>query len=135
MLGFTRKSTDGTHCAGEWVVALYAPLFPLRRYRLRIEEHSMDWTAGGTVTSRKYTILERTRLKPAEVLLTYLACWVLCPVVVLGPPALVFVGGLALGLPDNDLVGWVLFAIVFGWMCVGPALVFRAFNRRRDLPF
>ena len=104
-LGVKRDPRRSYHTATVWVTFFYAPILPLRRYRVKFGEDGA------------YTLMKRTPLSFAEVLECYVWCWMILPVVLLGP---LFLGITeiweSVGLPHWAQIPYIL--SIIAWICV-----------------
>lgn len=76
-LGATPGPAPDERFATEWFTFFFAPVIPLRRYRLRLLPHRGD----GFSVAR----LERTPVVGAEIVRTYVFGWLLIPLCVASP--------------------------------------------------
>lgn len=111
--GFTRKDAHGRYFGTRYFTVLYLPIVPLDRFYLA--EVSSDFQNRGVSqkTVTHYQIAGRSRLRGGEVLLTYLANWIVAPGIVLGPIALLL--GNADQLAESIGLMWVIFGFI-GWL-------------------
>lgn len=79
--GFTRKDESGYQFATRWYVFFGLPIVPLSRYYLR----EVDPTAQLNAMTPEYHFAGQSRLRFDEIVRTYLACWVIAPLVIVGP--------------------------------------------------
>ncbi|WP_434444479.1 hypothetical protein [Lentzea sp. E54] len=96
LLHNTRPDEHGRFFATRWFMLLF-PVVPLGRYHVRLAGE----TTGGGFTSvsvtTAYQLLGRSRLRPVEILRTYLMFWVVMPVMFVGP----IIAGIALQDPNS----------------------------------
>ncbi|MFD8597851.1 hypothetical protein ACFV1L_22880 [Kitasatospora sp. NPDC059646] len=89
MLGRTRVDADGACFATRWFTAAMLPIVPLGRYYLKVGETVDVAGRGGASTSTtQYLFLGEARLRPSEILRTYLFFWVLVPLLTALPVTL-----------------------------------------------
>ncbi len=128
-LGFGYKQPDGSHNATEWFVLNLMPIIPLRRYQLEVGKTRYASGAVGSTLTTEYLVLGRTRLRPLEVLATYLTWWIVVPGIALAP--LVAASQLTAG--DGSQSGVL---VVFGlvWLLAFPITLMVVSKRARGLP-
>jgi hypothetical protein len=121
LLAPTAADTSGAYFITMWFTVI-GPLVPIARFYVRSAEPDPLTGVYPIGAQSHYDLLGRSPLVPAEVLRTYLYCWVLAPLVVLGPlvPLLLriddvwaAIGGWAFGLVIVALAG-TLFALMYG---------------------
>ncbi|WP_051791612.1 hypothetical protein [Amycolatopsis jejuensis] len=128
--GFTREDADGWRFATRWLTALGLPLVPLERYYLRevkTLDAMLDAVRGLPWTHRKrYELSGQSRLRAAEILRTYLFCWVAGPVFIALPVALL------LSFADElaESAGVFLLVILFGSVLAGSIMGLSALHAR-----
>ncbi|WP_240522035.1 hypothetical protein [Amycolatopsis vastitatis] len=83
LLGPTARDASGMHFKTAWI-SILLPLFPIARYYLQ----EVGSLSTGMSTTTRYTIVGRSRIVGAEVVRTYLYCWLVAPLVGAGPAAL-----------------------------------------------
>lgn len=126
-LGFSKRQPDGTHTATEWAVAIL-PVCPLRRHQLVVGTTTGHYHRGAISYVTPYRIVASTRLRPLEILATYLTWWVLVPGIAVAPIVL-------LSRSDSqasDGFGPNLLAIL--WLFFVPAGIERSARQVRQLP-
>lgn len=79
--GQTRKDEFGYYFATRWYSFSGLPIVPLSRYYLRDAGLDILVSSGAT----KYEIAGQSRLRADEIVRTYLACWVVAPLIIAGP--------------------------------------------------
>ena len=126
-LGFSKRRPDGTHTATEWAVAIL-PVWPLRRHQLVVGMTSGQYHRGTISYVTPYRIVASTRLRPLEILATYLTWWVLVPGIAVGPIVLLNLSG----SQAKDGFGPNLLAIL--WLIFVPAGIERLARQVRQLP-
>lgn len=124
-------SSDGTATATKWITAVWLPIVPLKRHRLRVltdfDENNIESSAGGLIISQvdTYRLLGTLSLSSREVIGTYLKTFVGLPLLWIGPILIAsLVAGLLIQmriLPPNEppvallmtgsLLGFSLFMI------------------------
>ncbi|MCH5670424.1 hypothetical protein [Streptomyces gilvus] len=128
-LGFGYRNRDGSHYATQWFVVLDLPILPLRRYRLTVGADVHHPLGAGSRTLTRYVLHEETRLDSGEIMLTYLTWWLLGPLVVAGPAAL-----LLWAISGNEHGGlgfWAFFlSLSLAWV-VGTATAMTNYGKRR----
>ncbi|SDW41470.1 hypothetical protein SAMN05421504_101518 [Amycolatopsis xylanica] len=133
LLSSTPTDASGAHFMTLWFTLL-GPVFPIGRYYLRSAEP--DPLGGGVHmigSHSRYDILGRSSLVPGEVIRTYLYCWLLAPLAVVGPlvPLLANIDDVwaAIGF-------WAFFLVVGALLGLAFALVYgtRFVSRRWRKP-
>jgi hypothetical protein len=121
--GFTRPDARGYRFATHWFMIIGLPLVPLGRYYLR--DLGLDAARSDhVVTTTRYDIAGRSRIRAAEVARTYAFGW-LMPVVVLLPL-------LALFTWVDDLPVWIPLAAVVVWPIVAITVTVFVLMHYRD---
>lgn len=128
-LGFGNRNRDGSHYATQWFVVLDLPVLPLRRYRLTVGASVHHPLGAGSQTLTRYVLHEETRLDGREIMRTYLTWWLLGPLVVAGPAALLLWA--ISGNQHGGLGFWAFFlTLSLAWV-IGAATVMTNYGRRR----
>jgi hypothetical protein len=83
LLGPTVRDASGMHFKTAWI-SILLPLIPVARYYLQ----EVSSLSTGVSTTTRYHIIGRSRLIGAEVVRTYLYCWLVAPLIGAGPAAL-----------------------------------------------
>ncbi|RSM38379.1 hypothetical protein DMA12_33075 [Amycolatopsis balhimycina DSM 5908] len=83
LLSPTTRDESGAHFKTAWI-SILLPLIPIGRYYLQ----EVSSLSTGVRTTTRYHIIGRSRLVGAEVVRTYLYCWLIAPLVGAGPAAL-----------------------------------------------
>jgi hypothetical protein len=100
--GFTRPDATGRYFGTRYVTLFGLPIVPLGRYYLR--QTTSEYRGPGTVT--RYAIAGRSRPRAAEILRTYLYCWLFAPAIVLAPILTLLYN--ADHLAEKFAFGWLL---------------------------
>lgn len=109
---FTRADRSERCFATRWLVFLYLPIVPMDRFYLREGSTTDDYYAViSSKTTTRYIIYGESRLRPAEVLRTYLFWWVVGPVVALLFPALLMLNGQRLSDALAPGAAWPVLAV------------------------
>jgi hypothetical protein len=77
---------DGTAQATKWIVLFFFPIVPLKREHLRVADTR---TLGGA-----YYIYGRVPMRAYGIARTYLKAYLLVPVILVVPPAILFLGAM-----------------------------------------
>jgi hypothetical protein len=109
-LGPTAQDGENRCAATVWLTLFFLPLFPIRRERLELGRYVGD-------DGYRFTVLERTKLAPGEIVKTLLFSWVLVPAAVLLPAWLGTPEGLA-WLGAGKIAGIVIQVIYTAYLCV-----------------
>ena len=128
-LGFGYRNRDGSHYATQWAVVFGLPVIPLRRHRLTVGFRLYTPLGTGSTTVTRYTVHEETPLNGRETVRTYLDWWLLGPLVVLGPPALLLWS--VSGKQDGGFGFWAfVLGLSIAWV-IGTAAGLETYHRRR----
>ena len=104
---------DGTSTATKWITAFYVPVVPLERHSLKVvtdfdnDPVHVEPIAGGAfgISASQldhYAILGKTQLIAFEILVTYVKAYVLLPILMVLPLALVILFSKTFGtFPDS----------------------------------
>jgi hypothetical protein len=121
-----RAQPDGTHLATEWLTAFFVPVVPRRRAHLRLGGGSRRQVSAivtphilhpVAVRYFDYNLIERLSLSTLDVARTYLATYVLGPLLLAWP--LIAMALAARWLPKGwDQQAWFAYAL-FGVLVLG----------------
>ncbi len=113
------------HCtATSWIVFLWFPIYPLRRYKLEMK-------AGDE--GRMFAVIDQTPKENKEIVQTYLWGWLLVPLVVLGPlVTLAFLTETKVVNTDSGLFSKLL-GTGLGWTVISILLLYH-WDQRRGMP-
>ncbi|MFJ5925008.1 hypothetical protein ACIQF6_20625 [Kitasatospora sp. NPDC092948] len=120
MLGKTRVDADGACFATRWFTMVMLPIWPLGRYYLKEGETvHVDGRRGASSSTTEYAFLGQAELRGSEILRTYLFCWVVVPVVILGPVTVMCINDKGFSRDH----GLLFIALLFGLPIVGMIVV------------
>lgn len=80
-------SDDGTSCATKWIVLFFFPVIPLKREHLRVE--------NANALNAMHIPCGKVPMEAYGVIRTYLKAYLLVPAVLMGPPAALIAGLIA----------------------------------------
>lgn len=106
LLGISAPDEFGNSTATTWFTFIYLPLIPVGRMTVRFLEHK------GSGFS--YTIIKKEKLVLTEIFRTYLFGWILFPLMIFGPAAIVQKGiWETLGLPEAIHIPFGVVAVIW----------------------
>lgn len=116
LMGHTRADSSGRCFATRWFTLFGLPVVPLERYLVTRGKHTYVRGGTGSVASTAYAIHGQSRLRAGEIVRTVAFCWLLVPVLSLGPGIALFLALSASTVSDGvkalSLVGAVVWAVV-----------------------
>ena len=111
LLGVSDQDEEHVATATSWFTILYLPIIPLKRLRVRFLPHKGS--------GYRYQILQQEPLHWGEIGKTYLAGWLLIPLLIFWPLPIAFAEVWAkLGFPQALYIPYMVFAILWAIVAI-----------------